>query len=153
MCEKNWTLPIPPLRERGNDIVTLAEYFVARYSRETEKSVKTLSTPALHLLMQHTWPGNVRELENVIHRAVILAEGNVIHTHDLPLTLQCPASADGHPPGGLDSRLNSIEYEMIVEALRLHHGNISEAAKSLQLTRRSMGLRMKRFKLNYKQFR
>jgi Nif-specific regulatory protein len=105
------------------------------------------------MLTRHDWPGNVRELENVVHRAVILAEDETIHSHDLPLSLQSPPLLDGNVPNGLEARLASIEYEMIVEALRQHRGNTTEAAKGLGLTRRTMGLRMKRFNLNYKSFR
>ncbi|OIQ51338.1 Nitrogen fixation protein VnfA [Pseudodesulfovibrio hydrargyri] len=144
---------VPPLRERGNDIVTLAEHFVARYAVETEKRITSISTSALNMLTRHDWPGNVRELENVLHRAVILADDETIHSHDLPLSLQSPQLADSGMPNGLEARLRSIEYEMIVEALRQHRGNTTEAAQALGLTRRTMGLRMKRFNLNYKSFR
>ena len=146
-------LMVPPLRERGNDIVTLAEHFVARYARETEKRITSISTSALNMLTRHDWPGNVRELENVVHRAVILAEDETIHSHDLPLALQSPALFEDNVPNGLEARLTSIEYEMIVEALRQQRGNMTEAAKALGLTRRTLGLRMKRFNLNYKSFR
>lgn len=144
---------VPPLRERGNDIVTLAEHFVARYAGETEKRITSLSTSALNMLTRHDWPGNVRELENVVHRAVILAEDETIHSHDLPLALQSPQLMENGVLGGLEARLASIEYEMIVEALRQHRGNMTLAAEALGLTRRTMGLRMKRFNLNYKSFR
>lgn len=144
---------VPPLRERGNDIVTLAEHFAARYARETEKRITSISTSALNMLTRHDWPGNVRELENVVHRAVILAEAETIHSHDLPLALQSPLLLENSVPNGLEARLASIEYEMIVEALRQHRGNMTEAAKALGLTRRTMGLRMKFFNLSYKSFR
>lgn len=146
-------ITIPPLRERGNDIVTLAEHFTIHYARETEKQITGISASALNLLMRHSWPGNVRELENVIHRAVILTEDKVIHSHDLPFNIKHSDFQDDYPARGLEDKLNSIEYEILEEALRNHHGNTSEAAKALKLTRRSIGLRMKRFKLNYKQFR
>ncbi|MBG0775927.1 MAG: sigma 54-interacting transcriptional regulator [Desulfovibrionaceae bacterium] len=146
-------ITVPPLRERGNDIVTLAEHFVAHYARETEKRVTSISTSALNMLTRHDWPGNVRELENVVHRAVILAEDETIHSHDLPLALQSPLLLGDGAPNGLEARLASIEYEMIVEALRQHRGNTTEAATALGLTRRTMGLRMKRFNLTYKSFR
>ncbi|WP_320172405.1 sigma 54-interacting transcriptional regulator [Maridesulfovibrio sp.] len=144
---------IPPLRERGNDIVTLAEHFVARYAKETEKRVTFFSTSALNMLTRHNWPGNVRELENVVQRAVILADDETIHSHDLPLTLKSPLVLENSAPNGLEVRLANIEYEMVVEALRQHRGNVTEAANALGLTRRTMGLRMKRFNLNYKSFR
>ncbi|WP_245590670.1 sigma-54-dependent Fis family transcriptional regulator [Nitratidesulfovibrio termitidis] len=144
---------VPPLRERGSDIVTLAEHFMAHYARETEKNVASIATSALNMLVQHDWPGNVRELENVIHRAVILTEDDTIHAHDLPLSLQADMVPDTGAPCGLEARLACVEYEMLVEALRAHRGNTTEAARALGLTRRIMGLRMKRFKLTYQQFR
>jgi len=144
---------VPPLRERPADIPVLAEHFMAQYAQETEKRVTSIAAPAMNMLLKHTWPGNVRELENVVHRAVILAEGETIHDYDLPLALQAPVFFADSAPGGLEARIASIEYEMLVEALRGHQGNTSEAAKALGLTRRTMGLRMKRFGLTYKQFR
>ncbi len=144
---------VPPLRERGSDIVTLAEYFVERYARETEKSITAIATPALNMLMRYDWPGNVRELENVIHRAVILTEDETLHAHDLPLSLQSSVLSGEAAPHTLEARLASVEYEMLVEALREHRGNTTEAAQALGLTRRMMGLRMRRFRLNYKSFR
>ena len=107
----------------------------------------------MSLLVRHNWPGNVRELENVIHRAVILAEDEILHAHDLPLSLQPQTSSGKGQPPNLENRLASIEYDMLVETLRRCQGNMSKAAEALGLTRRTMGLRMKRFNLNYKQFR
>ena len=144
---------IPPLRERGDDVVALAEHFVAHFAAETEKNLAGLSPAAMDLLMRHNWPGNVRELENVIHRAVILAEGSVVHVYDLPLGLQQVETPAATQPTGLEARLASIEYSMLVEALRRCHGNTSKAAESLGLTRRSMGLRMRKFNLTFRQFR
>ena len=144
---------IPPLRERGDDVVALAEHFASHYARETEKSLTGISPAALNLLMRHNWPGNVRELENVIHRAVILAEGSLLHVYDLPLALQQTEAPQAAQPTGLEARLASIEYNMLVETLRRCRGNTSKAAENLGLTRRSMGLRMKKFNLTYRQFR
>ena len=144
---------IPPLRERGDDVVALAEHFASHYARETEKSLTGISPAALNLLMRHNWPGNVRELENVIHRAVILAEGSLLHVYDLPLALQQTETPQAAQPTGLEARLASIEYNMLVETLRRCRGNTSKAAENLGLTRRSMGLRMKKFNLTYRQFR
>jgi len=144
---------VPPLRERGADLGLLADHFIARFARETEKPVRGIAPEAMAMLMGHDWPGNVRELENVIHRAVILAEGELILPHDLPLLLNSPVAVCGKTPGGLEARLASIEYELLVEALRRQHGNSTRAAQALGITRRSMGLRMKRFNLSHGQFR
>ncbi|WP_227028795.1 sigma-54-dependent Fis family transcriptional regulator [Azotobacter chroococcum] len=147
-------ITVPPLRERGSDIATLAEHFVARFSREVGIAVERIAAPALSMLMCYHWPGNVRELENVIERAVILCEGGVIEAHHLPPSLQIPAVSESPAAGGiLDVRLGQAEYELIVEALRLHKGNMTEAAAHLGLTRRILGLRMARHNLNYKEFR
>jgi len=78
-------LMVPPLRDRGSDIVTIAEHFVSRYAKENNKKISRITTPALNMLMNYHWPGNVRELENVIHRAVILTEDDAIHWYNLPL--------------------------------------------------------------------
>jgi Nif-specific regulatory protein len=146
-------LMVPPLRDRGSDIVTLAEHFVADFAKENGKEIKRITTPALNMLMNYHWPGNVRELENVIHRAVILTEDDAIHGYNLPLSLQSPVFTGADIQNGLEAKLAAIEYEMLVEALRLHQGNATEAARELGLTRRTMGLRMKKYRLSYQAFR
>jgi Nif-specific regulatory protein len=146
-------LLIPPLRDRGSDIITLAEHFTSSFSKENEKNINRITTPALNMLMNYHWPGNVRELENVIERAVILTDDDAIHGHNLPLSLQSPVFSGLDVQNGLEAKLASIEYEMLVEALRLHQGNATEAALELGLTRRTMGLRMNKYHISYKQFR
>ncbi|MGE4535609.1 MAG: sigma-54 interaction domain-containing protein [Desulfovibrio sp.] len=146
-------LLVPPLRERGSDIVTLAEHFVARFAQENSKTIHRITTPALNMLMSYHWPGNVRELENVMHRAVILTEDDAVHGYNLPLSLQTPVLSGHGRQEGLVAKLEAMEYEMLVEALRLHHGNSTEAARELGLTRRTMGLRMKKYRLDYREFR
>jgi Nif-specific regulatory protein len=147
-------ITIPPLRERGNDIVALADHIVARFAEEMGIEVHRISTPALNMLLCYHWPGNVRELENVLARAMLLAEDGVIHGYHLPPSLQPPVVSEvACGEGSLEARLNAIEYEMIVEALKLHHGNTTEAAVQLGLTRRILGLRMAKYKLNHKDYR
>jgi Nif-specific regulatory protein len=146
-------LPTPSLRERGSDVITLADHFVSHYGAENGKNVKRISTPALNMLMSYHWPGNVRELENVIERAVILSDDGVIHAYDLPPSLQTPRETGTGTALTLDAKLGAVEYEMIVEALKTHQGNVGEAAKALGLTRRMLGLRMQRHAISYKPFR
>ncbi|MQY51806.1 sigma-54 interaction domain-containing protein [Rhodocyclus gracilis] len=146
-------ITIPPLRERGQDIIALADHFVARFSREMAIPVERISTPAINMLLCYHWPGNVRELENVIERAMLLAENGVIHGYNLPASLQLPVVAESGESGSLDSKLAAVEYEMIVDALKAHHGNATLAAEQLGLTRRILGLRMGKYHLNYKDFR
>jgi Nif-specific regulatory protein len=146
-------ITIPPLRDRGNDVVALADYFVSKYSSEMGVDVQRISTPALNMLLSYHWPGNVRELENVIERAIILAEDGVIHAYNLPPSLQTPIVSDNPAIGSLEARVNVFEYEIIVEALKATHGNTTEAAKQLGLTRRILGLRLAKYNLDHKVFR
>ena len=87
---------MPPLRKRKADIVLLADHFLEKYAKENGKKVRRLSSAVIDMLMSYHWPGNVRELENCIERAVLVAEGDVIHPHHLPPTLQT-AEAGGIP--------------------------------------------------------
>ena len=146
-------MTIPPLRDRGSDIVQLADYFVAHFSTESGKEVKRISTPALNMLMSYHWPGNVRELENVMERAVILADDGVIHGYNLPPSLQTASESGTGSTYTLPDKLQVVEYEMIVEALKNNNGNVSNAATELNLTRRMLGLRMEKYSINYKDYR
>jgi Nif-specific regulatory protein len=146
-------ITIPPLRDRGNDIIALADHFLLKFAKEMGVDVKRISTPAINMLLCYHWPGNVRELENVIERAIILAEDGAIHAYNLPPSLQTPVITDVAPTGSLDARLNAIEYEMIVDVLKATHGNTTETAEQLGLTRRVLGLRMAKYKLDRKLFR
>ena len=85
---------VPPLRERKPDVLLLADHFLEKFSREHGKNVKRISTPAIDMLTSYHWPGNVRELANVIERAVVVCDGQVVHAHHLPPTLQT-AEASG----------------------------------------------------------
>jgi Nif-specific regulatory protein len=144
---------IPPLRERACDVITLAEHFVSRFTKRFNKEIKRISTPVQEMLLGYSWPGNVRELENIIERAVILSEDNVIHGYDLPLSLQTPIHSSTTFQSNLTTKLEAVEYEMIVEALTNHKGNMSAAADELGLTRRMLGLRLSKFNINCKKFK
>lgn len=146
-------IQVPPLRDRGSDIIALADHFVAGFSLQTGKTIKRISTPTLEMLLTYPWPGNVRELETVIERAVLLSDDEVIHGYHLPPSLQSSVHSGTRMHGRLEDRLDSLEYEMLVEALKASHGNITQAARELGLTKRVMGLRMTKFELDYRIFR
>ncbi len=146
-------ITIPALRERGSDIIALADYFTARFAAESGKYIKRISTPALNMLMSYNWPGNVRELENIIERSVILSDDGVIHGYNLPPSLQTSEETGTSFGCGLEAKLSAVEYEMIVESLKTHRGNMTEAARELNLTRRILGLRMAKYDINYKDYR
>lgn len=146
-------ITVPPLRDRGSDVILLADHFVAQSSKANLKSIKRISTPALNMLMAYHWPGNVRELENVVERAVILSDDDVIHGYNLPPSLQTSGETGTTFGVSLENKIHAVEYEMVVEALKNSNGNVGLAATELGLTRRMLGLRMERYGISYKTFR
>lgn len=146
-------ITVPPLRERKTDILLLADYFVDKYNASNQKGIRRISTTSIDMLMRYHWPGNVRELQNCIERAVILSEDNVIHGYHLPPTLQTAESSGTPYTGSLQQKLDAIEKEMIMEALKRTKGNMSRAAVQLGLSDRIMGLRVKKFDIDYRKFR
>jgi Nif-specific regulatory protein len=146
-------LHIPPLRERKSDIVLLADYFTEKYAEKNGKLIKRISTPAIDLLTSYTWPGNVRELENCIERAVILSQDMVIHSYNLPPSLQSAVSTNTEPTTTLEAALSRLEKELIVEALKINDGNMAAAARQLGITERQMGLRVHHYGVNWRAYR
>jgi Nif-specific regulatory protein len=146
-------ITVPPLRERKTDILLLADYFVEKFNTANHKGIRRISTTAIDMLMRYHWPGNVRELQNCIERAVILSEDNVIHGYHLPPSLQTAESSGTPYTGDLQQKLDAIEKEMIIEALKRTKGNMTKAATQLGLSDRIMGLRMKKFNIDYRKFR
>ncbi|GHV07304.1 sigma-54-dependent Fis family transcriptional regulator [Spirochaetia bacterium] len=146
-------LQIPPLRERKSDIVLLADHFTGKYAEKNGKHIKRISTPAIDLLTSYSWPGNVRELENCIERAVILSVDQVIHSYNLPPSLQSAASTNTEPTTTLEAALSRLEKEMIVEALKMADGNMASAARRLGITERQIGLRVHHYGINWRLYR
>jgi len=144
---------VPPLRERGADILLLADYFVEQFNRTNSKKIQRISTPALDLLIMYHWPGNVRELENCILRAAILSSDGVIHAYNLPPSLQSAASTGTEPTTGLDAATAHLEKELIVEALKLEKGNVAAAARRLATTERRLHYAISRFKIDPRRFK
>ena len=143
---------IPPLRERKTDILLLADYFAEKYSKSSHKNVRRISTPAIDMLMAYHWPGNVRELENCIERAVLLSRDDVIHGHHLPPTLQTAEASGTAFKGRLETALENVEQELVLDALKSSRGNMAKAARSLGITERMMGLRINRYGIDPKRF-
>jgi Nif-specific regulatory protein len=144
---------VPPLRERKSDILLLADHFVEKFSNNSGKEVRSISTAAIDLLMSYHWPGNVRELENCIERAVLLCPGHSLEAQHLPPTLQKKDPSEKNSNGSLDAALSALEYEMVVAELKACDGNMARAARKLGITERQMGLRVKRFGIDFKRFR
>lgn len=144
------TIELPPLRERGNDILLLAEHFLNRYVKKYGTGPKCLSPSALDVLESYRWPGNVRELAHVIERAVLLCEGEEIGPALLGLDTGLRSPRVGlkdlplgeFPLEGLE--LKKIERYLIQKALALTRGNVSEAARRLGIGREALRYRMQK---------
>jgi two-component system repressor protein LuxO len=134
-------IDLPPLRERGDDIVMLAERFLARFATEEGKRFRSLAPDARSALLSHTWPGNVRELENAIRTAVVLNDGEALTAAMLPARILAPrqsaSATPAQPPAaallaqGRIRTLAEIEREAIEAAITLCGGNIAQAAAAL----------------------
>ena len=134
---------LPPLRERRDDILLLADYFVERYSKKMGKDVRRISTPAINMMVAYHWPGNVRELENCIERAVLLSTDSVIRAHHLPPTLQTSDASDTIGTGSLKGRINLFERDIIVDALKRSNGNLAATARDIGSTSRIIRYKVK----------
>jgi len=127
------SITLPPLRDRGEDVLLLARAFVHRFSTELGKPVPGLSPEAVETLRAHRWPGNVRELENRLQRAVIMAEGRVITAQDMEL-----GSPETLAPVGLREAREAFERDLIRRALKRNGGNVTQAAAELGIGRATL---------------
>jgi Nif-specific regulatory protein len=144
---------VPPLRERKDDILLLADHFSEKYAAEHHKPIRRISTPAIDMLASYHWPGNVRELENAIERAVLVCDGQVIHGYHLPPTLQTAEASGTVARTSLADSVNSYEKDLIVDALKTVRGNRAKAAKLLSTTERIMGYKVKKYAIDWRRFR
>lgn len=135
---------LPPLRERGSDIATLANFFVVKYREASGIAVEGISKQALKQLMNYTWPGNVRQLESVIERAVLMAEGSIIQPEDLPAEIS--SLAEGAivpfelPPEGIN--FEEMEKALILKAMERADWVIGKAAPILGLSYKTLQYRL-----------
>lgn len=132
---------LPPLRERGNDIVRLAQRFLAQHARRHRRPVEAFSDAALSALRRYAWPGNVRELSHVIERAVLMSQANAVGPADLKVDAG-PAQPERKPV-----TLEAIELDAIRAALARHGGNVVAAADELGVSRSALYRRMEKFGL------
>ena len=144
---------LPPLCERGEDVLVLAEHFLKLFRATMNKNVSGLAPATRQQLLSHRWPGNVRELRNVIERALILETTREIQPASLPdfhVEARLQKSAPGHAATdeSLDDTLTRIERELITSAMEQNAFNLTRAAESLKLTRHSLRYRMQRLRMN-----
>lgn len=164
-------IQLPPLRERGDDIILLAEHFIHKISLEWDIATKSLTERAKKFLLEQYYPGNVRELRNIMERAITLSDDQSIdlqhlqsaplrHTHNVTASEAAPISGSQTPseisytqgrklpPEGLELFLENIEKEILLNALHLTHWNRTMAAKKLGMSFRSLRYRLKKFDLD-----
>ena len=144
------TIDVPPLRERQEDIPLLAQHFVKQFSDRYAIPGLSITEEALEKLGQYNWPGNVRELQNVIERVSVLAKSNKIGVDELPPEVRSSASRIASislklPEEGID--LEQIEKEILLQALEKHSWNQSQAARYLNISRKTLIYRMEKFAL------
>jgi DNA-binding NtrC family response regulator len=135
---------LPPLRERGDDIMLLANHFLKIYSKKYKKGLRGITSAAVKKIMHYAWPGNIRELQHAIERAVIMTESASLEPDDFILSPPLKKSSD------LDFEtfnLDDIEKQVIERVMRQNQGNITQAAQELGLTRTSLYRRMEKYGL------
>ena len=156
---------IPPLRERQQDILPLAEHFLVRYGRTMGRQGLKLSAQSKQALQGYPWPGNVRELENAMQRALLLSDGDLIEPNDIELHGSAPSIGAGSPTGNLSAGgtplayssdtesttsgaqdMDSIEREHILKVLKQVDGNRKEAVNILGLSERALRYKLKAYK-------
>ena len=141
-------IPLPPLRERADDIPRLVSFYVDTYSTEFKKRVRPIAPEVMRQLQAYSWPGNIRELRNAVERAMLLAEGDTLKTEDFAVGAAGSARlGDGVelPPGGI--HLDELERSLVVQALERTGWNQTKAAALLGLNRDQIRYRVEKFKL------
>jgi Nif-specific regulatory protein len=144
---------VPPLRERKPDITLLADHFVEKFASEHGKKVKRIATPAIDMLASYHWPGNVRELANAVERAVVVCEGQVLHAHHLPPTLQTAEASGTTQTTSLKEAMEAFEKDALLDALKSARGNRAKAARLLSTTERIFNYRVRKFGIDWRRFR
>jgi DNA-binding NtrC family response regulator len=135
---------LPPLRERGDDVLLLIRHFSAKYAQEMGKPRPEYTDRTLSILRDYPWPGNVRELENLVQRLMAMTEGDIIDAPDLPAGIRSECFAEER---GLDRTLEQVEAEYVRHVLEKVKGNKSRAAKILGIDRKTLREKLKRIGL------
>ncbi len=132
-------IEVPPLRERDDDILILADFFLKKFAQKYDKPGLKINNLAQEKLMEYPWPGNIRELQHTMERAVILSDGNVLKPSDFLLNTKSSLLLDHQP-----LTLNEMEQQMIFKALEQHDGNYSAAAEQLGISRQTLYNKLKK---------
>lgn len=148
-----FTIVLPPLRERKEDIPLLVDHFIAKHNRALNLSVRSISRQAMELLCAYDWPGNVRDLENAVQSAMILSPDGIIQSSHLPLRVkgyeQTESLANPLPEGAGIREINAqVEKELILETLKKHNFNRTLTAEALNISRKTLFNKMKRYEID-----
>ena len=138
-------LEVPPLRERQGDIPLLVSYFVQKFAHQNKREVKGLTPDCMDLFNRYPWPGNVREMEHAIERGVILMRGDYLDISVLPMALQRWAGLHEEAPAEEPATLKEAEKALILKTLEETGGNRSEAARRLEITRKTLLNKLKSY--------
>ncbi|KAA3610620.1 MAG: sigma-54-dependent Fis family transcriptional regulator [Calditrichaeota bacterium] len=148
------SIHLPPLRERTGDIPYLIDHFIKKYVSETGKKIDGIAPQVTKCLLNYSWPGNIRELENVIERAIVLTQHNLIDTDDLPehiFRLKDEIGDGEHTEENFTKNMEEHEKKLIFKALLETKGNISKAAEKLNIKRTTLRYKMEKYDfLRYK---
>ncbi|MDP1815969.1 MAG: sigma-54 dependent transcriptional regulator [Leadbetterella sp.] len=134
---------LPPLRERGQDILILAEHFLSIYTKKYNRKIKGISVPLQKKLMAYHWPGNVRELQHVIERAVIVTQNTTLSEDDFVVR----KTSNNNNPLVETYYLEDLEKQLIIKTLKKHNGNITDASKEMGISRQALYRRIEKFNL------
>jgi two-component system response regulator HydG len=140
-------LEMPPLRQRGEDVVSLAEDFLRRFNEKNRRDIKGFNPEARRMLLAYAWPGNVRELLNAVERAVIMAQGHLIEPSDLPVAVQGSAKVDDDYCLRAGLTVRDAEKLLIERTLEATGGNRTKAAEMLAITRKTLQNKIKEYGL------
>jgi transcriptional regulator with PAS, ATPase and Fis domain len=153
------SITVPPLREKKDDIPLLAYHFLKKYAREMKKDIKSISVDAMNKLIAFSWPGNVRQLENVIERAIVMAEADTVTTEHLPFAV---ANGAAHPDMQIpktseelkeakkqlrESAVESIEKSFILDALTRNDWNVTKSAEDVGMQRSNFQALMRKYNI------
>ncbi len=147
---------LPALRERREDIPVLVDYFLEKFNRKLDRSVKRVDEQVMSLLVRYRWPGNIRELENLVERMILMAGGDTIVPADLPSELKTAIETDEAAQPDIEQKsfkdtmkthMEDVEKQMILNVLAECGNNVTRAAKQLGLSRKGLQLKMTKYKL------
>lgn len=146
---------LPPLRQRGDDILTFADYFLQNSNQELQRNFKGFDAEAKQIISNYSWPGNLREMKNVIKRAALLGEGNKIKAQDFPLEIRNPKAMengydDSEPITDLKSVAERAERRAILKVLEQTNYNKTQAAKVLKVDRKTLYNKMEAYEIEFK---